>query len=192
MYGKVNNIEKNYTVSTVIGSIFDKLDLTAVNTKLPRNNISECANLYGYKGNTTAFMTDAKKSESVESEKDIRNSSGHWYGEFYLPASIKVLLGKDKTRNDVLKNENGLLKDGYIIVTFDTIITNSEGTNYLSYSKPTGQTRWEKEGTKYHDYTINLPNGKTAVISDIEEGAAMAIYEVGLRANDDYETEGTH
>ena len=35
-------------------------------------------------------------------------------------------------------------------------------------------------------------NGKTAVISDIEEGAAMAIYEVGLRANDDYETEGTH
>ena len=192
MYGKVNNIEKNYTVSTVIGSIFDKLDLTAVDTKLPRNNISECANLYGYKGNTTAFMTDAKKSESVESEKDIRNSSGHWYGEFYLPASTKVLLGKDKTRNDVLKNENGLLKDGYIIVTFDTIITNSEGTNYLSYSKPNGQTRWEKEGTKYHDYTINLPNGKTAVISDIEEGAAMAIYEVGLRANDDYETEGTH
>ena len=32
----------------------------------------------------------------------------------------------------------------------------------------------------------------TLLISDIEEGAAMAIYEVGLRANDDYETEGTH
>ena len=103
-----------------------------------------------------------------------------------------MLLGKDKTKNDVLKNENNLLKDGYIIVTFDTIITNSEGTNYLSYSKPNGETRWEKEGTTYHDYTINLPNGKTATISDIEEGAAMAIYEVGLRANDDYETEGTH
>lgn len=192
MYGKVNNIEKNYTVSTVIGSIFDKLNLNAVDTKLPRNNISECANLYGYKGNTTAFMTDAKKSESVEGEKDIRNSSGHWYGEFYLPASTKVILGKNKTRNDVLKNESNLLKDGYIIVTFDTIITNSEGANYLSYSKPSEETRWEKEGVKYHDYTINLPNGKTAVISNIEEGAAMAIYEVGLRANDDYETEGTH
>ena len=192
IYGKVNNIDKNYTVATVIGSIFDKLDLTAVDAKLPRNNILECANLYGYKGNTTAFMTDAKKSESVEGEKDIRNSSGHWYGEFYLPASTKVLLGKDKTKNDVLKNENNLLKDGYIIVTFDTIITNSEGTNYLSYSKPNGETRWEKEGTTYHDYTINLPNGKTATISGIEEGAAMAIYEVGLRANDDYETEGTH
>ena len=39
--------------------------------------------------------------------------------------------------------------------------------------------------------TIKLPNGKTATISDTK-GAAMAIYQVGLRANNDYETEGTH
>ena len=192
MYGKINNIDKNYTAQTTIGSIFNGLDLKSVDAKLPRNNILECANLYGYKGNTTTFMVDAKKSELVESEKDVRNSSGHWYGEFYLPASTRVLLGKNKDKNDVLKNENNLLKDGYIIVTFDTIITNSEGTNYLSYSKPNEESRWEKEGTEYNSYTINLPNGNKATIPNIKEGAAMAIYEVSLRANDDYETEGTH
>lgn len=192
MYGKINNVDKNYTVSTVIGSIFKGITLNNIDAKLPRNNILECANLYGYKGNTTSFISDAIKSEIVESEKDIRNSSGHWYGEFYLPASTKVVLSKNSTKADILKNENNLLDDGYIIVTFDTIITNSEGESYLSYSKPSEESRWEKEGTSYNEYKINLPNGNIAIIPDIEEGAAMAIYEISLRANDDYEVEGSH
>ena len=93
----------------------------------------------------------------------------------------------------ILKNQGIELKDGYIVVVFKTIKTETMGeSDYLSYAKPNEKTRFEKEGAEYMPYTITLPNGVIAEIPLGEEGIAMAIYEAGIRANDDYETEGTH
>ena len=188
--GKINNPEKNYTVPTTIGKIISGLDFKPVDTKLPRDNISEAALLYGYKTDTTKFVEEAKASERVDNEDSIRNATGHWYGEFYLPASTKVVLGSDVTANDLLSGKNKAVDMGYIIVTFDTIITRATGVDYLSYSKPSENMRWEKEGASY-PYEVKLPNGNVATIN-MQEGATMAIYEASLRANDDYEAEGTH
>ena len=159
---------------------------------LPRNNIAELAQLYGYKNNTVQFVNEALKSESLEKEDDIRNANGHWYGEFYLPASTKVVIGSDTTSQEILRNPNKEKKDGYVIVIFKTIETQNNGVDYLSYGKPNEKTRFEKEGATYEPYQITLPNGTRVELPLNEEGIAMAIYEVGIRANDDYETEGTH
>ena len=190
--GKVNSPDKSYTTTTTIGRIINGLDLKSIDSKLPRDNIAESAKLYGYKGNTIKFIEEAKESEIVEDENTIRNSAGHWYGEFYIPASTKVVIGKDTTSEEVMRGTKKVETDGYIIVTFDTIITKSEGEEYLSYSMPTEKSRWEKEGATYNTYEINLPNGNKATFLNMTEGAAMAIYEAGVRANDDYEVEGTH
>lgn len=190
--GKLLNIDKNYTLATIIGSLVKGLNLTSVDNMLPRNNILESATLYGYKNNTTKFVEEALESEMIEKEDDIRNANGHWYGEFYLPASTTVALGSNVTRENILRNQNMELKDGYIVVIFKTIETKSDEERYLSYAKPNEKTRFEKEGANYSPYEITLPNGIIAEIPSLEEGIAMAIYEVGIRANDDYETEGTH
>lgn len=190
--GKLLNPNKDYTLATIIGNIFSGLELKAFDNKLPRNNILESANLYGYNGNTSKFVEEALKSESVENEESIRNANGHWYGEFYLPSSTKVALGSALESSDVMNDQSKVLKDGYIIVAFKTIETNEQDERYLSYSEPDENNRWEKEGAVYSPYEITLPNGNIAKLSDFEEGIGMAIYEVGVRANDDYETEGTH
>ena len=143
-----------------------------------------------YNSDISKFVEDAKTSELVENDDSIRNANGHWYGEFFLPATTKIALGKNVTAKDILSGKNKLLSSGYIVVAFDTIISKSEGQDYLSYSKPYQNTRWEKEGASY-PYEINLPNGNVAKIN-LTEGVPMAIYEVSLRANDDFETEGTH
>lgn len=190
--GKLLNIDKNYTIATIIGGLVEGLNLVSGDNMLPRNNILESAILYGYKNNMTKFIEEALTSDEIEKEDDIRNANGHWYGEFYLPASTTVALGTNITRQDILKNQNIELKDGYIVVLFKTIETKSDEEGYLSYAKPDEQTRFEKEGATYSPYEITLPNGTIAEIPSLEEGIAMAIYEVGIRANDDYETEGTH
>lgn len=192
IYGKVNNLEKNYTVPIIIGSIIKGLTLDSIDTKLPMNNVLSSAKLYGYNGNINKFVEEAKASEFVEDEKSIRNSAGHWYGEFYLPASTKVVLGSDATSLDLLNGAKNIQTDGYIVVTFDEIKTMSNDMNYLSYSMPEEASRWEKEGATYEPYEITLPNGVKIHIPNIVRGTAMAIYETSLRANDDYETEGTH
>ncbi len=191
--GKLLNLDKNYTLSTIIGSLAKGLNLISRDNMLPRNNILESALLYGYKNNTTKFVEDALSSKEIDKEDDIRNANGHWYGEFYLPSSTKVALDANVTSQYILKNQGIELKDGYIVVVFKTIKTETMGeSDYLSYAKPNEKTRFEKEGAEYMPYTITLPNGVIAEIPLGEEGIAMAIYEAGIRANDDYETEGTH
>jgi hypothetical protein len=189
---KVKNPDKTYKQQTAIGKIFSGLVLNQLDVKLPLDNIKLLAKLYGYGINTSKFISDAEKSESVENENDIRNANGHWYGEYYLPATTKVALGMTTEREDVLKNKNKIIEEGNIVVVFKEIITNDEGKDYLTYTAPLNNTRWEKEGATYEPYTINLQNGNTATLNDLKEGVAMAIYDVALSANDDYDTEGTH
>ena len=190
--GKLLNTAKNYTAQTKIGKLVSGLNLFSYDNMLPRNNILESSKLYGYGTNTTKFVEEALTSEMLEKEDDIRKANGHWYGEFYLPASTTIALNSTTTREAVIRNKDLLLKDGYIVVVFKEIKTESIDTDYLSYAKPTEESRFEKEGATYAPYEINLPNGVKAQIPNFEEGIAMAIYEAGIRANDDYEVEGTH
>lgn len=190
--GKFINPDKDYTQATVIGNIFSGLELIAKDNKLPRNNLLESANLYGYKGNTNKFVEEAMLSASVESEDSIRNANGHWYGEFYLPSSTKVALGATLESDEIVNEQSKILKDGYILVVFKTIETKEQNESYLSYSKPDEDSRWKKEGATYLPYEVKLPNGNIAKLSDVEEGVGMAIYEIGISANDDFESEGTH
>lgn len=189
---KIKNPEKSYKYQIMIGKIFSGLLLNEVDVKLPLDNISLLTKLYGYGTNSSKFISDAKKSSLIDDENDIRNANGHWYGEYYLPASTKVALGASTESNDVIKDKSRLKKDGYIVVIFKEIKTLSNGNEYLSYTAPLENTRWEKEGATYEPYTINLPNGSTATIDDMDDGIAMAIYDLSLSANEDYDTEGTH
>ena len=118
--------------------------------------------------------------------------NGHWYGEYYLPSTTKIALGKDITREDIIKDESKIIEEGYLIVVFKDIVTLDNNLEYLSYSNPANDMRWEKEGAEYNFYEVNLPNGNMVTIKDMEAGIAMAIYDIGLRANDDYSSEGTH
>lgn len=189
---KIKNPDKSYKYQVAIGKIFAGLVLNEVDVKLPLDNISLLAKLYGYGTNTSKFVSDAKKSSLVEDENDIRNANGHWYGEYYLPASTKITLGENTEAKDILDNKIQVIEEGYLIVVFKEIKTIADGADYLTYTAPLDNTRWEKEGATYEPYIINLPNGNVATISDLNDGVAMAIYDLSLSANDDYGTEGTH
>ena len=106
-----------------------------------------------------------------------------------MPASTIVVDGAGTTRDEVIKGLKKPLATGYLVVVFEEITTVEDDpeANYLTYSAP-AETQWQKEGL---ETTILLPNNKQATIT-AANGSAMAIYQVGLRANNDYETEGTH
>ena len=200
-HGQVNNA--GYTAETVaarqivpsrvftnvvtIGKIMGGLSLQRDTEKLPFDNILEAAKAYGFGTDKTKFVNSAKESISVSGENDIKNAAGHWYGEFYLPASTIVVNGAGTTREQAIKGKP--LTTGYLVVVFDEITTVEDDpeADYLTYSAP-AETQWQKEGI---ETIITLPNGEQATII-AGNGAAMAIYQVGLRANNDYETEGTH
>ena len=189
---KIKNPDKSYKYQVMIGRIFAGLVLNEIDVKLPLDNINALAKLYGYGTNTSKFISDAKKSNQVTDENDIRNATGHWYGEYYLPASTKVVMGTMMESNDVINNKNKLLEEGYLVVVFKEIKTTSNGNEYLTYTAPLEKTRWEKEGATYEPYEINLPNGTSATMPELKDGIAMAIYDLSLSAKDDYDTEGTH
>ena len=104
------------------------------------------------------------------------------------------------------------LKTGYLVVVFEEIRTEddvrdetSEQPGYLTYSAPVKEKddgtksydtmQWNQEGIETQ---IILPNGVPVNIKTNNNPAteyaagAMAIYQVGLRANNDFEVEGTH
>ncbi|MBQ8300140.1 MAG: hypothetical protein IJX99_09915 [Clostridia bacterium] len=202
-HGLVNNA--GYTLETVaakqlvpsrvftnvvtIGKIVEGLSLKRDTEKLPFDNILQAAKAYGFGEDTTKFTTSALTSESIASENDIKNATGHWYGEFYLPASTIVVPGQNVDRQKVISGAVKPLTTGYLVVVFDEITTVEDDpeASYLTYSAP-AETQWQKEGV---ETTLTLPNNEQITIP-VLNGAAMAIYQVGLRANNDYETEGTH
>ena len=193
------NTTRTFTGINTIGKIIGGLTLKRDVQKLPYDNIDEEAASMGF-ANSTEFLKSAAFSNSISDvdpnrTNDIKNASGHWYGEYYLPASTVILMGASKTADDAMKAVNSKtdVRQGYLVVTFDEITTGTTdaGTGYLSYAKPDRNTQWVKENAHK---TITLPSGATATIDTT--GQAMAIYGGGtggfLRANNDAETEGTH
>ena len=192
------NTTRNFTTATNIGKIIGGLTLKRDIQKLPYNNIEEETTLMGF-ANSADLLRSAAFSDSISDvdpnrTNDVKNASGHWYGEYYLPASTVILMG-NKTAQEAMTAVNARtdVRQGYLVVTFDTITTGltDTGTGYLSYAAPTSNTQWVKENAHQ---SITLPSGATATIPTT--GQAMAIYGGGtsgfLRANNDAETEGTH
>ena len=114
----------------------------------------------------------------------------------YRGKVIGVGYNTNKTK---VTNGTGIIKEGYIVVVFENIkSTTASGADYLKYDEvrdpdwniPAGaksQLATEKAGKT----TIKLPNGKTCT-SYSSSDAPVIIYDVSLRANNDYEQTGTH
>lgn len=192
-----------FTNQVIIGKLVNGIKLVRETQKLPYDNIAEVAEICGFETNTAGFIESAVKSESIDDDiavkgpNDIKNATGRWYGEYYLPASTIVAGGTGTTRDQMIKNAVKPITTGYLVVVFEEITTEddvkdeTEEPGYLTYDAHATNSQWSKEGL---ETTIILPNGKKAEIptSNASEAAPMAIYQVGLRANNDFETEGTH
>lgn len=188
---------RNLAVSNSIGKLIGGLVLKDTTQKLPYDNVQEETTAIGF-SSSGDFVSSAAVSESVPDMSNnnyvaamnyIRNATGHWYGEYYLPSTTIVVNGVNADKEAASKIVNQKTT-GYLVVTFEDIITkDTNGKEYLRYDAETvaGKSQWEKEGAHQN---VLLPNGKTVTIPT--EGSAMAIYQVGLRANNDFETEGTH
>ena len=140
-------------------------------------------------------------------------NSRRWYGEIRIPSS--TIVAKKGTIESELTNKNNLYTTGYILITFDPIKALAGGSEYLQYdvARPCGAVSFdssyigatgsqlykEKEENNPNNLAeIQLPNG-TASVATSKFGTAfegtdapIIIYDVSVRANDDYETTGTH
>lgn len=174
---RIQKSKYNYTTNNNIGT-FTKI-VMPMSLRMSYNNVPTylAINLYGTNNKNTFLQTIAK---SKVTEDMVINSVGHWYGEYRLPAST-LAIEKGKTAN---ANSN-FLKNGYIIVQFG-IESNYQSWSYLSYNKPNNSTQWQKEGSTT---SVTLPNGNTVNIPGT--GTAI-VYEANQRANNDYESTGTH
>lgn len=151
------------------------------------------------------------KYEGKEYTGDLCDVSRRWYGEVYMPASTVVVDNsvipegtKISTVASKISQGKGVLSEGYLLITFDTIISNdASGDKYLNYevlrnasgdviSPDTPSMLVEEKNGKEE---ITLPNGKKITNLPAEfvyEKAPIIIYDVSLKANDDYESTGTH
>ena len=141
------------------------------------------------------------------------DKSRRWYGEIYVPASTRIIAKGNYTTNKTkVTNGTGIIKDGYLVVVFENIkSTTASGSDYLKYDEVrdpewkvlTGiksQLEKEKNGKgQTAAKAIKLPNGVdiTAKLNAYNSGfykkeAPIIIYDVSLRANNDYEQTGTH
>ena len=186
--------------------------------RLCYNNFAEYVNKL-YKKNEAGIIADAA-GRFVYTDSDFNKvtngrdtviaSVGHWYAGYRLPSST-VAVPKGTTASQLISNPGLAKKEGYILVKFD-LVGKYGIYDYLRYTGPesinettkdnTGEYEKDKNGKdmKWQDPTtgnpdstsptipITLPNGKPAVVPD---GTVM-MFETDLRANSDYETEGTH
>ncbi len=155
------------------------------------NTVATKYTFYRRAAGTESLITDYTKPE---------DKSRRWYGEIYVPASTRIIAtGNYNTNKTKVTNGTGIIKEGYIVVVFENIkSTTASGADYLKYDEvrdpdwniPAGaksQLATEKAGKT----TIKLPNGKTFT-SYSSSDAPVIIYDVSLRANNDYEQTGTH
>lgn len=175
----------NYTKQINIGGL-NKLTLTRKNTTITKYNGKEYTGLLG-------------------------EVSRRWYGEIYLPAS--TIVSDNKINKETMKESaiitniskgKGVIKEGYLLITFENIETIAENVEqYLNYAilRDADGTQISPETPsvlvqeKENKTTITLPNGieiKNISENFINTNAPIIIYDVSLRANDDYESTGTH
>lgn len=131
--------------------------------------------------------------------ESVPNVSRRWYGEIYVPAST-VVTANNATPSDIVQGNSKVYKTGYLLVTFEPIESTINNISYLRYDY-SKNSEWndhakasvlmqEKAGKTTiaipgnNTLTVNVPNNKIS--------APVIIYDVSLRANNDYEQTGTH
>lgn len=165
-----------------------KLVLTEDNSTLTK---------YKFKDGTFDYISNPAKN------------SRRWYGEVRVPAST-IVAEKGATVTDIARGQK-IKKTGYLIVVFENIETSASGrNNYLQYSmgRKADGTQFSPVGTNlvspsimYNEKTndgmqslkatIKLPNGKTFSAYP-QTDAPIVVYDVSQRANNDFESTGTH
>lgn len=189
-----------------------ELLLTKVSDKFKGIDYSKKLNIGGLKGITltreNVTITKYKGREYIGASGDI---SRRWYGEIYIPASTivsdnkinKEAMGEGKIITNISRGK-GVLEEGYLMITFDNIETTLEtNESYLNYEilrntdgvqispETPSVLVQEKEGKE----EIILPNGEKIKNLPAEfknTDAPIIIYDVSQKANNDYETTGTH
>lgn len=167
----LNKAEAHRIGNTFQGNDYTKYSFTAPRTlNYITNNISE------YYGKTRSVSID---------ENAIINSLSHWYAEYRLPASLKVKSSDGKT----------IYNNGYVVVRFKIESLDASGYTYLTY--PVAQWNKENSAINANQVKVNFPTTlyKSSFTGDIGVSNSyypVAIFEVGQRVNDNFETEGTH
>lgn len=199
--GDINNKEyKRELLLTKISPKYEDIDYTKV------------INIGGLKGitlsreNTTITKYGGMEYKGLQGEVSRR-----WYGEIYLPSS--TIVSDNKINKETMAeskiianiaNGKGVIEEGYLMVTFENVETKTEDIDkYLNYAilrdwegtqiSPTTPAVLVEE--KENKEKITLPNGKEIknIPTDFKNtNAPIIIYDVSLRANDDYEVTGTH
>ncbi len=123
------------------------------------------------------------------------NVSRRWFGEIYLPASTVV--AKTGATLAQVANKTKTYEEGYLVVMFEKVYsTLADGTSeYLDYN-----VRRDGNADAYESQVLKEKDGKTqiklpnSVTRDLNADAAIPVivYDVSQRANNDYETSGTH
>lgn len=189
-----------------------ELLLTKISDKFKGIDYSKKLNIGGLKGITltreNVTITKYKGREYIGASGDI---SRRWYGEIYIPSStivsdnkINKLTMEEGKRITNISRGKGVLEEGYLMITFEnietTLKTNESYLNYKILRNSDGEKIspetpsvlvQEKEGKE----EITLPNGekiKNLLATFKDNEAPIIIYDISLRANNDYETSGTH
>ena len=189
-----------------------ELLLTKVSDKYKGIDYSEKLNIGGLKEITltrkNVTITKYKGREYIGEFGDV---SRRWHGEIYIPSSTivsdnkinKETMAEGKIIENISRGK-GVLEEGYLIITFENIETKLEtNESYLNYKilrntdgekispETPGVLVQEKEGKE----EITLPNGEKIKNLPTEfknTDAPIIIYDVSQKANNDYETAGTH
>ena len=125
------------------------------------------------------------KYKGTEYPGDNGNISRRWLGEVYIPAS--TLVAKSGATLTQVANKQNVYLEGYLLITFEDVHSvKADGSRYLNYDGMKIDREQDARGA------ITLPNGKTLSLSNVEDELPVVIYDISLRANNDYESEGTH
>ena len=127
------------------------------------------------------------KYKSQEFQGADANVSRRWLGEIYLPASTVV--AQDGATLTQIANKQKVYLDGYLLVTFEDVYSvESDGTRYLNYDS----MKIDREQSGKSSLTLPDALGATKTMAIPEDELPVVIYDISLRANNDYESEGTH
>lgn len=199
---KTQDIVINMTMESTRGAV-NNADYSAELSRTLKNlnttlNLKKKIGLEGLIGPISLTADNVFQTKYNGAYMDSKPSaSRRWFGEIYLPASTVVTSNSGDVA-DIINNTNKVYKAGYLVITFEPIEAMVGNTSYLRYDY-SKDCNWnniseksvllEEKGTKS---TIDLPGTVTVNVPNNYTSAPVIVYDVSLRANNDFESTGTH
>ncbi len=209
---KMNMANTKGEVNNDVDFLLEKVNMINM---FPNINYNSVLNIGGLK----RILLTQNNATMTKYKGEFHAKAKRWYGEIYMPAST-IVSEEGATVTEVASGKK-VKKTGYIVVVFDEINTltldeKSQETTYLGYGiaknpdwvddRPYILVNDKQSTTAPCDVVdgvsiknnIVLPNGKMLdskskfSIEDLRTDAPVIIYDVSLRANDDFESSGTH